>query len=216
MIHWKLINIFFLLNYYHISTIFSCTNNDELGIISNPTFSLTFQPPAAWTYPLSTAEETLSFFPGQPMSQTSSQNIASTDMESAVIGAFKEIGLSPDGITITSTYIPPQYHDCYKNSAASTELQSLKVGSTFQIFENGVITRTATIGGADLTYDICLAQSFSENSITLTYTEISLQATIKIDNFSASKFTVKQIASLITTKLVFGRGVKFLKEIVIS
>uniref|UniRef100_A0A0K0EN98 Uncharacterized protein n=1 Tax=Strongyloides stercoralis TaxID=6248 RepID=A0A0K0EN98_STRER len=216
MIYWNLINIFIILSFSNFSKIFSCPSSDEFGIISNPTFSLTFQPPAAWTYPLPSSEETLSFFPGQPMTQTIAQNIASTDMESAVISAFKEIGLSPDSITVKATYIPPQFHDCYKNGAASTELQVLKVGSTFQIFENGVITRTATIGGADLTYDICLAQSYAENSITLTYTEISEQATIKIDNFSASKFTIKQLASIVTTKLVFGRGVKFLKEIVIS
>ncbi|CEF71490.1 Hypothetical protein SRAE_X000081500 [Strongyloides ratti] len=216
MILWNLTNIFIILSSFNFYVIFSCSSGDELSIISNPTFSLTFQPPAAWTYPLSNAEETLSFFPGQPMTQTSAQNIASIDMESAVLGAFKEIGLPPDGISVKATYIPPQYHDCYKNSAASTELQALKVGSTFQIFENGVITRTATIGGADLTFDICLAQSFAENSITLTYTDIIEQATIKIDNFSASKFTVKQLASIVTTKLVFGRGVKFLKEIVIS
>uniref|UniRef100_A0A0N4ZDI0 Secreted protein n=1 Tax=Parastrongyloides trichosuri TaxID=131310 RepID=A0A0N4ZDI0_PARTI len=216
MVIWTYLNLILLALIFNVSQVHTCANSDDLTIISNPTLTITFQPPSAWTYPESTAEETLSFFPGQPMTQTIAQNIATNDMESAVIAAFKDVGIPSDGISVTTTYIPQLYHDCYKNSAASTDLQSLTVGSTFQIYENGVITRTATISGADLTYDICLAQSYSENSITLAYTDISLQATIKIDNFSSSKFTVKQIASIVTTKLVFGRGVKFLSEIVIS
>uniref|UniRef100_A0AC35U7F0 DUF1795 domain-containing protein n=1 Tax=Rhabditophanes sp. KR3021 TaxID=114890 RepID=A0AC35U7F0_9BILA len=194
----------------------SSNSNDDWTIIKDPTFGLTFNPPAGWTYPLSTAEETWSFFPGQPLTLAQAQNAAAGDFKGAVFQALEEAGQSAENVVITITYTPPELHDCYKNDAAAADLVSLPIGGKFALFENGVISQIATVTGAALASDVCRTKAYAANQVILTYEPEIEKASIKIENFQAAKFILKQISSMITANLVFGRGVKFVSENTIS
>lgn len=184
-------------------------SNNDMSIIQSPTLTLQFNPPALWTYPETDAQTTLSFFPGQPLTQIEAQNNAENDIKNAIVNSLTEIGIEPQGKTIVTTYQPQMVHDCYKVLPTGV---TNAVGSTIGILESGAITKLATIGGtAALSADSCSKRSFAANP--LTYTENILTATVTINNLITTRFSLRQLANSMMSKLSFGSNVQFVSEI---
>uniref|UniRef100_A0AC35UH08 Lipoprotein n=1 Tax=Rhabditophanes sp. KR3021 TaxID=114890 RepID=A0AC35UH08_9BILA len=192
--------------------VFGCAGSSgDLTIVNNPTLSMpSFHPPAAWTYPESDAQDTLSYFPGQSLTLLDAQNAATKDITNAIIGALADIGLDSQGKTITTTYTPQLVHDCYKVvTTGKTNAAGLIIG----VLENGAITKTASIGGtAALSAANCAARAWGTAN-PLTYTNNVLSATVSINNLQLTKYSLRQLCNSIMTKLNFGSFVQFTSEI---
>uniref|UniRef100_A0A0N4ZM28 Lipoprotein n=1 Tax=Parastrongyloides trichosuri TaxID=131310 RepID=A0A0N4ZM28_PARTI len=192
------------------SFLLACSGgNNDLTIMQSPTLTLSFNPPTLWTYPETDAQTTLSYFPGQPLTETEAKNNAANDISNAVMNALTELGIEPAGKTIVTSYQSQLVHDCYK--VLTTGLTNA-VGNIIGIVENGAVTKLATIGGtAALSADLCAKKNFASNP--LTYTENILSATVTINNLVITRFSMKQLASTIMSKLSFGSNVQFVSEI---
>uniref|UniRef100_A0A0N5CH55 Lipoprotein n=1 Tax=Strongyloides papillosus TaxID=174720 RepID=A0A0N5CH55_STREA len=191
-------------------TLLACSgSNNDYSIVQSPTLTLTFNPPALWTYPETDAQATLSFFPGQPLTQIEAQNNAQNDIKNAVVNSLTEIGIDPQGKNVVANYQAQMVHDCYKVLPTGV---TNAVGSVYGILENGAITKLATLGGtAALSADACAKRNFAANP--LTYTENVLTATVQINNLITTRYSLRQLANSIMSKLSFGNSVQFVGEI---
>uniref|UniRef100_A0A0K0F4M0 Lipoprotein n=1 Tax=Strongyloides venezuelensis TaxID=75913 RepID=A0A0K0F4M0_STRVS len=191
-------------------TLLACSgSNNDFSIVQSPTLTLQFNPPALWTYPETDAQATLSFFPGQPLTQIEAQNNAQNDIKNAIINSLTEIGIDPQGKTVVTNYQAQMVHDCYKVLPTGV---TNAVGSVYGVLENGAITKLATLGGtAALSADSCSKRNFAANP--LTYAENVLSATVQINNLITTRYILRQLANSVMSKLSFGNSVQFVSEI---
>uniref|UniRef100_A0A7E4VYG7 DUF4377 domain-containing protein n=1 Tax=Panagrellus redivivus TaxID=6233 RepID=A0A7E4VYG7_PANRE len=191
----------------------ACSGVGSNQIITNPTMTLKFYPPTGWTYPNSGAETSVSYFPGQSMTLSQANLLATGDMTSATLNALNDMGFITTDVTITPTYTPPNVNDCGKstdNSATATP-----AGVQFGVEENGAITKLAS-ASAQITVQNCIIRAFAGSGTVITYTDFPQSATLKIDNLVASEYQMNLVASKIMSILMLNNRVQFIEEILVQ
>uniref|UniRef100_A0A0N5CH56 DUF3485 domain-containing protein n=1 Tax=Strongyloides papillosus TaxID=174720 RepID=A0A0N5CH56_STREA len=207
MFHQKLSIIYGLLFFLHPTS--SCTSGGVTGTktYQNPNIQMNFYTPVTWTYPLSTSETDLSYFPEQPLTQVTAQNNAINDLKNAMMGSLADNQYDINLYRITVQYSAPQVNDCAK-------AQSNNAPIIFWIVEGGLVTKK--VGG--LTQAIeqqnCITKNIQVN--TVTYEDFPMEASIKIDGLTAGEDQMNQIVNGFITKLSFNNNIKFIDQPLVS
>uniref|UniRef100_A0AC34GGT3 Uncharacterized protein n=1 Tax=Panagrolaimus sp. ES5 TaxID=591445 RepID=A0AC34GGT3_9BILA len=148
-----------------------------------------FHPPTSWTYPDQNAITALSYFPGQPITQTEAQLHANGDIESAVLAGLQALQVPTIGITVTPSYTPPMVSDCIKNQQFQSG--TTPAGTQFGYEEGGAITKLITAPtGTGVTYQNCVSRAYAgtATNVVLLMTEFIQQASVKIDGITMSEY----------------------------
>uniref|UniRef100_A0A0N4ZM29 Secreted protein n=1 Tax=Parastrongyloides trichosuri TaxID=131310 RepID=A0A0N4ZM29_PARTI len=169
----------------------------------SPTIQMKFLTPVKWTYPLSTSEADLSYFPEQPLTQSTAQNNANNDITNAMTQALVENNLNINLYTITAIYSSPQVNDCAKSST------STNAPIIFWLVEGGVVTKkvgglTQAVSGAN-----CISKTFGTS---VTYEDYPQEATVRVEGLTVGEEQMNQIKNAFLTKLTFSASVKFLED----
>ncbi|KAK0398978.1 hypothetical protein QR680_002842 [Steinernema hermaphroditum] len=184
-------------------------NADDNRIIQNPTFSMDFSPPVAWTYPENNAQALQSFFPGQPLTQTEANIKANSDIEAAVLAAVVDSALPTQGITVRSAYTAQEISDCRKATGQMTT-----AGQRFGLVESGAVVRTITPSEATIDPMKCQQRNFySIAAMQPTLTDYTIQTTVQIEGLTATKFQLRQIARQMMVAMNFRYNARFAAEI---
>ncbi|CEF70319.1 Hypothetical protein SRAE_2000495200 [Strongyloides ratti] len=172
----------------------------------NPTIQLKFYTPVSWTYPLTTSETDLSYFPQQPLTQINAQNNAVNDLQNALTGSLIDNQYDINLYKITVQYNAPQVNDCAK-------LQGNNAPLVFYIVEGGVVVKK--VGGLTqaVTGNDCINKNFGT---TATYEDFPMEGTIKIDGLTVNEEQMNQIVNGFITKLNFNNNLKFIDQPLIS
>uniref|UniRef100_A0A914Q8V9 Uncharacterized protein n=1 Tax=Panagrolaimus davidi TaxID=227884 RepID=A0A914Q8V9_9BILA len=187
------------------------------GILTNPSLSMRFHPPTQWTYPDQNALTALSYFPGQPLTQTEAQLRANGDMESAILAGLNALQLPTLGITVTPAYTPPLVNDCTKNQQFQSG--TTPAGTQFGYEEGGAITKLITApANTGVTYQNCISRAYAGPTPTtpLIMTEFIQQASIKIDGLTMSEYQLTLLAAKVSQYLMLNNRVDFVEEITLS
>uniref|UniRef100_A0A914EBQ0 Uncharacterized protein n=1 Tax=Acrobeloides nanus TaxID=290746 RepID=A0A914EBQ0_9BILA len=184
----------------------SGTNNQ---IYTNPTFQLSFNPPAAWTYPDSSAPMTLDYFPGQPLLQTQAQTNAIGALTAAMLQALSESEINTALLTVTATYTAPQVSDCVK--VVSGTITGSNIGAVIGIEQAGAIVQLATIGTAMIPAASCASRTYT--GVTFTYAPFIQMATIQVQGLTASGITLTNVANALMALLNLNNNAIFTQQV---
>ncbi|KAK0422602.1 hypothetical protein QR680_007665 [Steinernema hermaphroditum] len=186
-------------------------NADDSRIIQNPTFTMDFSPPVAWTYPENNAESLQSFFPGQSLTQSDANIKANSDIEAAVLSAIVDSGFPTQGVTVRSAYTAQEVSDCRKATGMMTA-----IGQRFGLVESGAVVKLIT--PAEIVQMAnCVQKNFYMNAAAQpTVIDYNVQTTVQIEGISASKFQMRQIARAIMVNMNFRYNARFVSEIQIQ
>uniref|UniRef100_A0A914Y9G5 Uncharacterized protein n=1 Tax=Panagrolaimus superbus TaxID=310955 RepID=A0A914Y9G5_9BILA len=181
------------------------------GVLINPSISMKFHPPTAWTYPETTAATDLSYFPGQPLTQNEAQLRANGDIESAVLAGLQTLQIPTTGVTVTPQYSPPLVSDCKKLTVATT--------GQFGFEEGGAITKLITPPGpAGITAIFCSQRNFAGTPPSLVFTMVDFiqQASVKIDGITLSEYQATLLAAKVSQYLMLNSRVDFTEEVMVN
>uniref|UniRef100_A0AC34G741 Uncharacterized protein n=1 Tax=Panagrolaimus sp. ES5 TaxID=591445 RepID=A0AC34G741_9BILA len=203
---WKIFNVI-ALEMALLELVTSCAGGiGGNGILTNPSISMKFHPPTGWTYPETTAATDISYFPGQPLTQTEAQLRANGDIESAVLAGLQTLQISTLGVTVTPQYSPPLVSDCKKSTATPTTT------SQFGYEEGGAITKLITPPAAGATQVQCSTHSFpSTTGSVFTMVDFIQQASVKIDGITMSEYQATLLGAKVSQYLMLNTGLQTLQ-----
>uniref|UniRef100_A0A914Z5Y7 Uncharacterized protein n=1 Tax=Panagrolaimus superbus TaxID=310955 RepID=A0A914Z5Y7_9BILA len=182
------------------------------GVVTNPSVSMKFHPPTAWTYPETTALTDLAYFPGQPLTMSEAQLRANGDIESAVLAGLNALQVSTLGVKITPQYSPPLVSDCKKLSTAGATM------SQFGFQEGGAITKLITPPAAGIDFTACSERNFAGIPPTTVFTMVDFpqQASAKIDGITLSEYQATLLAAKVSQYLMLNSKVDFIEEAIVN
>ncbi|KAK0398979.1 hypothetical protein QR680_002843 [Steinernema hermaphroditum] len=207
--------VFLLLN-AHLSSAcsaggFGGGNPDDNRIIQNPTFTMDFSPPVAWTYPENNAQSLQSFFPGQSLTQMEANIKANSDIEAAVLSAVVDSGFPTQGVVVRSAYSAQEISDCRKMTT-----QPLMIGQRFGLVESGAVVKVLTPAEM-IDMAKCQQRTFYANAQAQpTVTDYNVQTTVQIEGITATKFQLRQISRQIMVAMNFRYNARFASEIAVQ
>ncbi|CAD5225013.1 unnamed protein product [Bursaphelenchus okinawaensis] len=183
--------------------------NDDSRIYTNPSLQWQMSPPAAWTYPVSYAQQTGSFFPDQPLTLNDAANKAQGDMQAAVLSALSKSNIPTNNVRVTSGYTPQQISDCIKIASGGTNIpQATEANTPFGYEEQGAITRIA-MSTAQVTVQNCAERAFTG----VTYKENIIMGSMQIEGITVSGYQLRLIVAELQSVLNFNNKVRFQSEI---
>ncbi|CAD5231633.1 unnamed protein product [Bursaphelenchus xylophilus] len=183
-------------------------------IYTNPSLQWEMSPPAAWTYPVSYAQQTGQFFAQQPLTQQDAINKAQSDMQSAVLTALSENDLPTNNVRVSTGYSAQQVSDCVKVTPTSTGQgipSTTTANQEFGVEEQGAITRLAQ-SSMDVPVAMCAARSFT----MVTYRPNIVQGSLQINGLTLSGFQLRSLVGQIQSLLSFRSHVRFQTPITYS
>ncbi|CAD5227855.1 unnamed protein product [Bursaphelenchus xylophilus] len=205
--------LFLFLIFLVIQKAWSCSGGigDDGRIFTNPTLSWTMSPPAAWTYPVTYAQQTGQFFPGQPLTQQDALIQAQGDIQAAVISALSQNNIPTQGVRVTTGYTPQEISNC-QTVAGTAPLPTMTMANTdFGLLESGAITMIITPAAA-VPVAMCATKTFG------TYTQRTniVNANAQIEGVTISGLMLRQVTNSLQSALSFNYHVRFQTEITYS
>ncbi|CAD5221021.1 unnamed protein product [Bursaphelenchus okinawaensis] len=190
--------------------VFGCSGiggSDDSRIYTNPSITWQMSPPAAWTYPVSYAQQTGQYFPQQPLTQQDAQTQAQGDIQAAVLSALSENNIPTQSVRVVAGYTPQEVSNCITIAAtgAGTNIpQQTAANTEFGYEESGAITQLITPTAA-----IAVTACAQRNYGTYTSRVNIVQGSAQIEGITVSGYQLRLLVATLQSNLNFNYHVRF-------